>query len=393
MVAPAHHCLPAREREIMPRLDMLRPLIGREVLRLVKNPSALLMLGMLVAFSLLLALSRGDKKAPMTCVIVHPDKLTTVDWGGTATDFIKKLTRQAKTTRTIGVIPLSRVPVYRGQRVYPPNTCAIELLDLPTSDKGKSQLTVSYRHPGGKSDVLEPFLRWFWPIALDHFGHVAVVESEPTSSRPKTAAGVVMERLQSGSLTELMTEELAAAVLLLVIQFVTCCQLIVSFTSQDRERGTLTALALSPIRMSELLQAKILFHLALSAIGCCAVIAILKPAALSHASLWATLILTSLGLCGVGMVIASLARTQSAASLLALCYMLVGAVVFYLATKFSAFAWVKSLAFENYSFGMIFLSLQQSIPIARATDLQPMTFLVAGWLVAATLLFRARGWR
>ena len=190
-----------------------------------------------------------------------------------------------------------------------------------------------------------------------------------------------------------MSEELAAAILLLVVQFVTCCQLIVSFTSQDRERGTLTALALSPITMSELLQAKILFHLLLSALGCGAVIAVLKPSALTHASLWATLLLTSLGLCSVGMVIASLTKTQSGASLLALCYMLVGAVVFYLATKFSAFAQLKSFAFENYGFGMLFLSLQRPIPLARATDLAPMLALVVGWLTTATLLFRTRGWR
>ena len=169
--------------------------------------------------------------------------------------------------------------------------------------------------------------------------------------------------------------------------------MIVSFTSQDRERGTLIALALSPITMSELLQAKILFHLSLSAIGSAAVIAILKPAALSHASLWATLFLTGLGLCSVGMVIASLSKTQSTASLLALCYMLVGAVVFYLATQFSAFATVKMLSFEHYSFGMVYLSLQRSLPLSRSFDLAPMLLIVVAWLTTATLLFRNRGWR
>ena len=122
-------------------------------------------------------------------------------------------------------------------------------------------------------------------------------------------------------------------------------------------------------------------------------IAVLKPSALSCGSLWATLLLTSLGLCSVGMVIASLTKTQNAASLLALCYMLVGAVVFYLATKFSAFAGVKSFAFESYSFGMVFVSLQRPIPLSRATDLPPMLGLVAGWFAAATFLFRTRGWR
>ena len=378
---------------MMPRLDKVRTLVGREALRLLKNPSALMVLGLLVAFSLLLALSRNEKSPALSCWIVHPDPLVASEPGGISIAFIEKLTQAAKQTNTIRVMPFSRIAVVREQRMYPPFTCAIELLELPADDGSSTRLSVAYRHPGGKSDVLEPFLRWFWPLAVDHFGRVRVVEQAPAASRPTSATALVMERLQSGSLKDLMSEELAAAILLLVVQFVTCCQLIVSFTSQDRERGTLTALALSPITMSELLQAKILFHLLLSALGCGAVIAVLKPSALTHASLWATLLLTSLGLCSVGMVIASLTKTQSGASLLALCYMLVGAVVFYLATKFSAFAQLKSFAFENYGFGMLFLSLQRPIPLARATDLAPMLALVVGWLTAATWLFRTRGWR
>lgn len=377
----------------MPRLDKLYALIEREVMRLFKNPSALMLIGMLVAFSILLVLSRSDKKPPMVCWIVHPDlpaETVTVDRGA---DFVRKLADGARQNDSIRLVPVSRVARYRQQRVYPPNTCAIELQELPSVGRPETGLRVAYRHPGTKSEVLEPFLRWFWPMAVDHFGQIAVSEQAPAISRPTSAAALVMEKLQSGSISELMNEDLAAAILLLIIQFVTCCQLIVSFTSQDRERGTLTALALSPITMSELLQAKILFHLGLSAIGSAAVIIVLKPAALGHLSLWITLLLTGLGLASVGMVIASLAKTQSTASLLALCYMLVGAVVFYLATKFSAFATVKQFSFEHYSFGMVYLSLQRSIPLERAVDLRPMLVLVVVWLTTATLLFRNRGWR
>jgi ABC-type transport system involved in cytochrome c biogenesis permease component len=377
----------------MPRLDKLHTLIEREVMRLFKNPSALMLIGLLVAFSILLVLSRNDKKSTMTCWIVCPDQALSAAGDGNQQAFVRKLSAQAEQTATIRVVPFSRVPEYRRQRVYPSNTCAIELIELPASNDPASGLKVAYRHPGGKSEVLEPFLRWFWPVAVDHFGHVAVTEQAATVSRPTSAADLVMEKLQSGSVRDLMNEDLAAAILLLIIQFVTCCQLIVSFTSQDRERGTLTALALSPITMTELLQAKILFHIGLSAIGSAAVIAVLKPAALTHASLWVTLLLTGLGLSCVGMVIASLTKTQSSASLLSLCYMLVGAVVFYLATRFSAFAAVKSLSFENYSFGMVYLSLQRSIPLSGAVDLGPMFLIVAVWLTTATVLFRNRGWR
>lgn len=376
----------------MPRVDKLMTLMQREAMRLLKNPSALMLLGLMVAFSLLLVLSRSDKKPQLGCWIVFPDAADSFPLGEFQNSFLKQLAQQAKQNRAIRLVPMGQVPLLRQQRVYPPQTCAIELLELP-DESGQGKLSIAYRHPGTKSEVLEPFQRWFWPIAVDHFGQIAVTERQPAVSRPVSAATLVMEKLQSGSIGELMNEDLAAAIQLLIILFVACCQLMVSFTSQDRERGTLTALALSPITMTELMQAKLLFHLGLAGMGSACVIAVLKPSALASASLWITLLLTGLGLCSVGLVIASLSKSQSSASLLALCYMLVGALVFYLATKFSGFAMLKSLSFEHYSFGMIYVSLQRSIPLNRAVDLRPMLVLVAVWLTAANVLFRTRGWK
>ena len=376
----------------MPRLNMLLTLMQREAMRLIKIPSALMLLGLMVTFSILLVLSRSEKKPPIGCWIVYPDAFDSFPQGEFKNDFLKALSQQAKQNRSIRMVPMGQVPKLREQRVYPPLTCAIELLDLPGASEG-AKLSIAYRHPGTKSEVLEPFLRWFWPIAVDHFGQIAVQEKAPAISRPVSAATLVMEKLQSGSVGDLMNEDLAAAIQLLIIQFVACCQLMVSFTSQDRERGTLTALALSPITMTELMQAKLLFHLGLAGVGSACVVAVLKPVALANASLWVTLLLTGLGLCSVGLVIASLSKSQSSASLLALCYMLIGAVVFYLATRFSAFATLKSFSFEHYSFGMIYVSLQRSIPLASAVDLRPMLALVAVWLTAANILFRTRGWK
>lgn len=376
----------------MPRLNMLLTLMQREAMRLIKNPSALMLLGLMVTFSILLVLSRSEKKPPIGCWIVYPDAFDSFPEGEFKNDFLKVLSQQAKQNRSIRMVPMGQVPKLREQRVYPPLTCAIELLELPGSSEG-AKLSIAYRHPGTKSEVLEPFLRWFWPIAVDHFGQIAVQEKAPAISRPVSAATLVMEKLQSGSVGDLMNEDLAAAIQLLIIQFVACCQLMVSFTSQDRERGTLTALALSPITMTELMQAKLLFHLGLTGVGSACVVAVLKPVALANASLWVTLLLTGLGLCSVGLVIASLSKSQSSASLLALCYMLIGAVVFYLATRFSAFATLKAFSFEHYSFGMIYVSLQRSMPLTSAVDLRPMLALVAVWLTAANILFRTRGWK
>ena len=82
-----------------------------------------------------------------------------------------------------------------------------------------------------------------------------------------------------------------------------------------------------------------------------------------------TIALASIGLVSVGTVMASLARTQSAAGVLSLCYMLFGGVIFYLATKFSAFASLKDAAFESHSLPLLFLSLKQNVPLEKAPGL------------------------
>ncbi len=173
-----------------------------------------------------------------------------------------------------------------------------------------------------------------------------------------------------------------------------CCHLLVSFTSQDRERGTLMALTLSPATSSEILTAKFIFHLGLSLECCVTIVAILQPMALLQPTLDAQLLLTSFGLMSVGTCISTFARTQAAAGLLALCYMLAGAVLFYLSTKFSAFAVLKQCVFENYSFPPLYQSLKAPLPLTAAlTHLATMGAIVAIWFTLARSSFVRFGWK
>src|SRR5690242_16389398 len=122
----------------MPRPDKLYALIEREAMRLFKNPSALMLIGMLIAFSILLVLSRHDKKSKLVCWIVYPDQAATAPSEESQAAFIRKLSERATQSATIKVVPVSKVTQYRQQRVYPPNTCAIELLELPSESKASS---------------------------------------------------------------------------------------------------------------------------------------------------------------------------------------------------------------------------------------------------------------
>lgn len=361
---------------MIPRPRMLAVLVGREARRLRKNPTALLLLGLLIAISVLLSLSRPGPKPTMNCWVVYEHSSA---W----TELLRQ--RAAKNPR-IRVVSMADVKSVSDFRVYPPHDCAIELLEQD------AKVSVRFLYPGNDPNVIAPYLQWFWPVTAEHFGSTAPWETT-TLPITGTSRGAVMERLKQSSITELMTEEFVATILLIIVLFVTCCHLQVSFTSQDRERGTLTALALTPASISELLLSRYLFHLALGWIACAVIIGILRPTAFDHLTLWVTIALASIGLVSVGTVMGSLARTQSAAGVLSLCYMLFGGVIFYLATKFTAFGMLKDASFESHSLPLLFLSLKQNLPLEKAPGLTKLAELVGAWTVAASWLFRQRGWR
>lgn len=367
---------------MIPRPRMLAILVGREARRLRKNPTALLLLGLLTAISVLLSLSRPGPKPQLTCWVVYEQ----------ASPWTELLSKKANDNPRIRVVPMADVKALSGFRIYPPHDCAIELLGDGGSENNAQNITVRFLYPGNDSNVIAPYLQWFWPITAEHFGSISpfAVTTQPITG---TSRAAVMERLKQSSITELMTEEFVATILLIIVLFVTCCHLQVSFTSQDRERGTLTALVLTPASITELLLSRYVFHLALGWAACVVIVGILRPVAFAHPTLWVSIGLASIGLVSVGTVMASLARTQSAAGVLSLCYMLFGGVLFYLATKFSAFGLLKDASFESHSLPLLFLSLKQNVPLEKAPGLVNLAGLVGVWAVAASWLFRQRGWR
>ncbi len=381
---------------MIPRPRFLAILVGREARRLRKNPSALLLLGLLTAIAVLLAISRPGPKPQMNCWVVYSQE----------SPWVETLRRRAADNPRIHVVPMSAVKTLSDWRIYPPHDCAIELVgqvsNLPVPpEPGQSgqvenlpheKTTLRFLFPGNDPNVIAPYLQWFWPATAEHFG-AAPPFAPVTLPITGSSRRAVMERLKQSTVSDLMSEELVATILLIIVLFVTCCHLQVSFTSQDRERGTLMALALTPASTTELLLSRYIFHMALGGMACAAIIGILRPAAFGHLTLWLTIALASVGLVSVGTVIASLARTQNAAGVLALCYMLFGGVLFYLATKFSAFASLKDAAFESHSLPLLFLSLKQDLPLEKAPGLAKLAGLVGGWTLAANWLFRLRGWR
>lgn len=383
----------------MIRAEMVSVLLDREFRRLRKNPSAIMLIGLLSAVALLMATSRpvpkgsGPAQGPTagarqasTIWLVYEQRARWLDF----------MAERLPDSPAVRIVHRDRVPTENGTLKLPPGDSAIEVTygDQRETDAGAvwGKVILVGRYPGKDASVLDPFWDWFWPtLTTYHTGGLRFeTTAEPLGTR---AAPSQPAALEDTSVAELVTSELIGTMLLLIVMFFACCHLLVSFTSQDRERGTLSALVLSPAKTSEILLAKYIFHLLISYGGCIAIVAILKPVVLTQPVLWIVVFLTSVGLMSVGTCIATLARTQASAALLALCYMLAGAVLFYLSTKFTAFGLLKQLAFENYTFPLLYATMKHPVSIFRAAGLLQMAVIVGVWIAAARTCFYRFGWR
>jgi hypothetical protein len=107
---------------------------------------------------------------------------------------------------------------------------------------------------------------------------------------------------------------------------------------------------------------------------------------------WLSLIFLAMGSLGIGMTIASLARTQRSSSLSALCYMLVVALVLLICQQ-NNIEYVPYLAIEYHAPQLLHATLtDQDRPDLRF-NLLGCGLLAVAWVIAAGFLFRRRGWQ
>lgn len=362
---------------------MISVLFFREVCRLRKNPSALVMLGLLTAIALMMALS-GEVESS-----AEPQPSADTGTIGIIVDHdtpeVRQLRSEVPEHLDVRIELRSRLPG-RDDVVYAPSGWSIVELHNDPSSRENPDVVVHY--VGATPNDLQPFMDWFVPAVARMRGSEEWI-SQAWVKRPVAATA----GLNGTSFGELMKTEVLGTTLLLMVQFFACCHLLVSFTAQDRERGTLTALALSPARLSEIMLAKGLFHLMLSVAGSVVISAIVCPAVMMNPVFWCTIFLTSTSMMCVGTCIATLAKNQATAGMLALCYMMAGAILFFLSTKFAVFAVFRRLTIECYSFNLLFMAFKHPGLMLFLRALVPMAALTALWVFAARTCFYRFGWR
>jgi hypothetical protein len=267
-------------------------------------------------------------------------------------------------------------------------------------DKPGRRYDIHFWAPSGEGSELAPYEAWFWKEWNQYTQGQAVATLARQSGRPPAEVQDAFPTIhpEYRQIEGAMDFRSAIAMgLVFFALYIPCVYLLPSLTCEERERGVLLAQALSPASPLEILVAKFLFYPVLG-VGMAALMAgIYRPSVLTHGFFWLVLLVAAWGTLGVGMTIACLARTQRRASMGALCYVLAIALVMVICQQ-------SNLPLSQ---GLIEYHLPRLLhPILQETvrgfdtvhyyfwmNLLGAAGLAAGWVAAATVLFRQRGWQ
>lgn len=373
-------------------LSRIRTLYAKEWMRLKRNPAALMAVGLIILMAFLVnienkASKKAKKQENQPCAIIY----------NTEDAFIQHLKAQpeAEKLRIIQIKPDLNADLIPD---YPENIrCAVEVAPELKVD-GERRRAIKFRMVGKDNPKIHKTSRWV-------LGHFAQFESkvkltQTLHSMKDKAPTKTLGNIDLGSSS---AKAMVGAMLLYSVQYFLCCALFISFAAHERERGILQAMALTTASAGEILLSKIIFHLSLSLVASVIIISILTPLKLwwfpFNLVMLIIILMPSLGFVAMATIITSLNRTQTTASLVGFCYLMLMGVIFALAPKFIAFAWIKAFMFEGHAI-TLFNSILSPNPVGG--DLQKMQFmsnlfdiilLPTILTILATWLWKTKGWR
>lgn len=363
----------------MIRWHILRTLLHKEMLRHLADRGGLLLSLLLVCMALLLSLGKTSQQAgPLTPALSRvyvayakddPEAVRLRAWQASLKEQMPAELKDALRFPTSDELNHDESGIISVE----PGRGLIKISSAPDSTPEKPRFKAEVWYPGDDDGLMAPFEAWFWRSSSRYFaGDGAIAEER---HRLKNSAD---------------TRSQVAASLVLFSLFFTCVYLLPSLTCEERERGVLLAQALSPASPLEILAAKFLFYPMIGILLGGLIGAIYQPSAVLKPFFWLALLVTALGSLGIGLSIASLARTQRLASLGALCYMLVVALFLFICQQIGegVLPWV---ALEYHAPRMIHAALAEDH--GRWISLAGATVLACGWASLAVVLFRKRGWQ
>ena len=307
----------------------------------------------------------------------------------------------------------------------------LEKRTAKVNDKDKQILKCRVWYPPGKEGAMAKYELWFWKslrVALqrqasadfraagvdpspltapdsgtddqwairDSFRQLDIQVERLNMDVPKTKAKpsvpeVEIERDALGAEVLDLRSAIATGMVVFALYF-TCCYLLPTLNCEERERGVLLAQALSPASPAEILTAKFLFYPMLG-MGLAATLAgIYHPAVLSTLFFWLALLAISAGFLGIGMTVATIAKTQRAAFMGSMCYLLSVALIMFIC-QLSGIPGIPYLAIEYHGPRILHAAITGNVDTVHWLHLAATAFLAAIWIFVAGWLFRRRGWQ
>jgi hypothetical protein len=368
------------------RWSILRPLLHKEALRHLANRGGIALVLLLVVASMLLSFFGGSSAGQggltpgvQVCFIDYAEEVPLV--AHLRSNIPDDLAKHVH-FRWLGHAPTDA----QGTIVYPHNAGAIQLRP-PT--KAGSGGKVWVWHPGSDASTMAPFEVWFWRETL-RFVHLQ--QARMGSAAGTDHAPAPFETEHSGLQGGVDPRSGLATSLVLFGLFFICVYLLPSLTCEERERGVLLAQALSPASTCELLAAKFLFYPVIGMALAALLAGTYEPRALLRPFFWLCLLVSVVGSMGVGLTIASLARTQRAASMGAMCYMMAVALILFICRQ-NNIPGLPYLALEYHCPRILHAALTDSARWYHWVSLASAATLALGWSVAAGVLFRRYGWQ
>ena len=407
------------------RWYILRALLHKEFARHVANRGGIAFALLLVAAAVLLSVFAPEEAAGGGTGMVGGVHHCYVEFDR-PTQLVKHLQENVPPELKLQLVfrELAKADLVDGIITYPTGTGAIQIRQTPANDP-RPVVRVDLWHPKSDPMALAPYEAWFWKESRRYFAEQArkkapgvEIPPEPefdaqnkwlvleahrrfqdqvaaarkaAPDAPLVVPDLEVERKGLGGKVLDFRAAIATAMVLFALYFA-CVYLLPMLNCEERERGVLLAQALSPASPAEILAAKFLFYPALG-MGLAAILAgIYRPAVLGSLFFWLSLAAVGGGFLGIGMTVATLAKTQRAAFLGGMCYLMSVSMVL-LICSMNNIPGVPYLALEYHGPRILHAALSDEVQSSHWLHLIGALVLASAWLTAAGWLFRRRGWQ
>lgn len=408
------------------RLYIVRTLVDKEFRRHLANRGGIALALLLVAAAVLLSVFNPGGTDESGVAMVGGIHHCYVEYAE-ETPFVKTLMKTVPPNLQSRVLFRPRLAKdVDGLVTYEPGCGAIQIRTFTDPESGRPGLKFWVWHPAGDPTAMAPYEAWFWKAArqalqmdaeaklgttlpafapgdddlwavraafkqLDEQAEAAR-KAKNGSAPPVTPVPVIAIDRDALAAKPLDFRSAIATGMVVFALYFACVYLLPTLNCEERERGVLLAQALSPASPLEILTAKFLFYPVAGILLAAVIAGIYRPAVLTTPFFWLACLAVAAGFLGIGMTVAALARTQRAAFLGSMCYLMSVSLFLFICST-NGIPFLPYAAVEFHGPRILHAAVEGSVESRHWKHLLAAFVLAGCWLTAAGWLFRRRGWQ